>query len=310
VDLVSKRRVECIITVGVFLAIAVGSSRAQEKDASKAPLTFEVASIKLNDSGNRNSYLDQKGNTFTLINVTARDILYFAYGLGLYSAKPFVKVEGEARWFGDRYDVLAKSAGPFVFPRPNEFGPLNLMVQSLLVERFKLSVHWETRERQGFALRLDSLDRTLGPGIVPSDTDCDAYRAELRAQIAAGILPPRLARGSVPRCSTREGMKPDDPSSNEIALSAQPMKMFADLLARAIGHPVDDQTRLSGVFDIELTYPRPTRAVDPLTGRETGSPEPVRLTDQLWDQLRLRLVPQRGSVDVLVIDHVERPTDN
>ena len=65
-------------------------------------------------------------------------------------------------------------------------GPVNLMLQSLLVERFNLSAHWDTRERAGFALVVAASNGRFGPNLHRSDVDCNAYRAESRAAREAG----------------------------------------------------------------------------------------------------------------------------
>ena len=75
---------------------------------------------------------------------------------------------------------------------------------------------------------------------------------------------------------------------------------LAEILASRRGQPMIDRTALTGHFDIELTY-WPEGSID--------AAGPL-LAEALRDQLGLRLIPQRAPVDVLVIDRVQRPTDN
>jgi uncharacterized protein (TIGR03435 family) len=92
--------------------------------------------------------------------------------------------------------------------------------------------------------------------------------------------------------------------------------MFSDLLGMLLDRPVIDKTDIKGVFAIHLVFspddfaaPRPPTADD-------GPPAVVRTPDApgifqaIQEQLGLRLVPSKGPVDVLVIDHIERPSAN
>lgn len=83
---------------------------------------------------------------------------------------------------------------------------------------------------------------------------------------------------------------------------------LAELLAAVVGRVVVDETRLTGSFDIELTYENEElRRRFPGPGLPREAPD---LFTALQEQLGLRLVPSRAPVDVLVIDAVERPTPN
>ena len=85
------------------------------------------------------------------------------------------------------------------------------------------------------------------------------------------------------------------------------MRQLASQLSRMTGRPVKDRTGLSGEFNLTLTWSMEDQKVDPLD-RPGPGPDAPALSTALQDQLGLRLERTRGSVDVLVIDSVERPT--
>lgn len=84
------------------------------------------------------------------------------------------------------------------------------------------------------------------------------------------------------------------------------MPMFARaVLAGAVERIVEDRTGLTGGFDFDLTF-----AVDPGAGPGTGGADGASIFTALEEQLGLKLRPVRAPVDVLVIDRVERPTED
>ena len=91
---------------------------------------------------------------------------------------------------------------------------------------------------------------------------------------------------------------------------------FAGLLGMILGRPVVDKTGITDVFEIHLAFspddsaaPRPA-TVDPGETAAVRPPDSPGIFQAIQEQLGLRLVPAKGPVDVLVIDHVERPSGN
>ena len=103
---------------------------------------FEVASVKPNKSGTTAvSIRLQPGGRFNALNVTVLDLIRFAYVV-----QPF-QIEGGPSWLeSDRFDVMAKVEGEIPPLPPGQVGPVQLMMQNLLAERFKLKVHRETKD--------------------------------------------------------------------------------------------------------------------------------------------------------------------
>jgi uncharacterized protein (TIGR03435 family) len=280
--------------------VASGGPQLPEGDASR----FVVASVRRNVSGNGGSRISHAGETLTIANAPLRNIIEWAYGVGRFRAHPLATIENAPQWISDRYDIVAKSAEPLPTPPVNIVGRLNLMVQTLLADRFGLITHWETREASAEALVLAAPGGKLGPGIRSSSVDCAAFRAAEKIARAAGRLPAEELSGGprrTPPCGVRE--QPSRQFSGvEVLMGVQPMKALADLLARRLRRPVTDRTGLSGNFDIELTYSADGLAVDAVRGPSLG--------EALRDQLGLKLMPERGSVEILVIDRLERPSAN
>jgi uncharacterized protein (TIGR03435 family) len=153
-------------------------------------------------------------------------------------------------------------------------GVLMAMVQTLLAERFKLALHRETRMIQAYVLGV----ARNGPKLEKAD---------------AGES----------RTST---------SSNGTMTTAEAqhvtMDGFAKVLARRMDLPVVNQTGLEGVFNIKLQW-TPEDSRPPRPGEATAMEGPSIFT-AIQEQLGLRLRGQKAPVEVLVIDHAERPTEN
>jgi uncharacterized protein (TIGR03435 family) len=181
------------------------------------------------------------------------------------------QVVGGPDWIDtDGWDVTAK-AEPGA-----ERQPTGQMMQSLLADRFKLVAHKETRDLPVYALVFARQDHAFGPKLHASSTDC---------QKEVGAL---IARTGRPLCGIRS-------VSGHIELNATRISPnFLRTLAPITGRSVVDKTGLTGVFDAELVW----------SDSEAGP----SLFTAIQEQLGLKLEAQRGPVDVLVIDHVERPT--
>jgi uncharacterized protein (TIGR03435 family) len=138
------------ITIGLLvLHTAAGASACgQIQHPTGSPISFEVATIK--PAGSKGFIADGPGNEFRSFNFTARNLVGSAYGLPPFTS--YGQVLGGPAWVDDKhYDVVAKVPNA-LFVEAQAMSPeqrrsqLLRMSQTLLAERFKLKVHFETRE--------------------------------------------------------------------------------------------------------------------------------------------------------------------
>jgi bla regulator protein blaR1 len=214
-----------------------------------------------------------------------RQLIQAAYRRGGFEIR---QVSGGPKWMdSDRFDIDATvdgslSVGALYLPDGKGSAGLGyLMLRTLLADRFKLVLHSETRQLPIYALRVAGRDNTLGPQLHKSDVDCDAVLAETAR--TGQPVPPRV-QGQMPPCSTQTG--PGHMAANAISMS-----QLADMLTQFAERETHDETGLRGNFDLTLDWN-----------------DDVSIFTAIQEQLRLKLEPSRGPVDVLVIDHVERPT--
>src|SRR4051812_271791 len=159
--------------------------RAQAPQPALSPVSFSAASIKPNKSGDGRIGIGmQPGGRFTATNVTPAMLLIQAYrlqgGRGFMAAPTSVLVNAPAWLTSDRFDIVATAEANVP---PDQFPEL---VKNLLIERFKLAAHNESREQQVYALMLARSDGKLGPQLKPSATDCAALAAARGRGSAAG----------------------------------------------------------------------------------------------------------------------------
>ncbi len=308
VEISSQRQVSHV-AIGLALvagAFVTASVLAQSRDASE-DVKFEVASVRPNTSSNTRARVEmQPGGRYTVTNVPLRTLVINAYGLQA------TQLLGAPDWIAERFDIIAKAdeeLGPLELgPPASREAPSReqLMMRSLLAERFKLSVHRESRDMPVYHLVLARNDGKLGPELKPSSIDC---RALIEARMAQGLKPEPPQPGERPQCGAWVGF-------GELTAGGQPLRELISLLSATVQRNVVDRTGLSGNFDIHLKW-----TPDQLPPRPAGLPadQPVRMNGvvidpngpsiftALQEQLGLKLEPARGPVEVLVIDHVERP---
>jgi len=248
------------------------------------PPTFEVSSIKRNTSGTDAARVSAQAGRVTITNNPLRNIIRNAWRLQDF------QIVGGPDWMNtERWDIVAKAEG-------NPQGPQMLaMLQNLLADSFKLVTHRETREMPIYALVLARADRSFGPNLHASSTDC---QKDLTAAIARGGGPPQTGKVL---CGIRS-------VNGHMEMNAVPMANFARNLAPTAGRSIVDKTGLTGEFDAELTWTPDPSLSAPQDGPPPANDGPSLFT-AIQEQLGLKLEAQRGPVDVLVIDAVERPKD-
>ena len=245
------------------MAIALAGaplSRAQEQEA------FDVASVKLNKTGGRGGYpgLAPGGQRFTATNLPLMALIMLAY-----SVTPN-QITGVPKIFdGEGYDIEAKC------DRPLKREQALRMLQTLLADRFKLTLHRESKEQPVYVLVVGK----GGPKLHESP-EGDAQDRQ------------RTARG--------------------FAYRSTPVSVLALILSQQLGREVVDKTGLNGRYDFSLEYTSERAGIGVTEGREP-QPNPDGLPsvfEAVQEQLGLKLESQKGRVELLVVDHAEKPGEN
>ena len=279
----------------VAMALLLFSWFAQTPAAKR--LAFEVASVKsappptgFPPSGG------PQGTRFTMTAVTLRRLLLYAYDLP--SGPTDDRILGGPRWLdSDRFDIQAKAA--------DEIGTLlvadaRLMLQSLLEDRFKLKAHLEARDvavynlvigKDGLKLKL-SVDQ--GPYTGPG---------------AADRALPTDALGSVPRGVVRMTR---DAGGRTLTGSSVRLASLVTFLQSEVGRPVIDKTNAPGLYDFAIHLgaapaPSPDAAAP---GQTPTAAEPAGSIFKAFEDVGLRLEAARGSIKVLAVESVQKPSEN
>jgi len=262
--------------------------RAQNAPATKPK--FEAASIKPTGSRGGGSMRPWPGRLTA--SAPLRVLMEAAYHVHDFQ---IVGVPEWVKW--DGYAVDAKASG-----NPGH-AQMMLMLQSLLEDRFQLWVHRESREMPVYALVTARGGIKLPP---PRDGSCTEEDAPPPGQ---GDPTP------APRCGGMDVLP--EAGGWHMRGGKVPMAEFVRKLSEVLGRTVTDQTGFSGVFDINLEFRRDdTTDFDTRAGLAPLSPGaiPVETASpsifSAIQQLGLRLESTKGPVEVLVIDHVKKPSDN
>ena len=280
-----------LLTLLLFGVVAVVVA-AQEKNA-----TFEVASVKANKSGDTNGNLRlQPGGRVAATNMPVRPIITFAYQLAQY------QLVGGPGWLTtDRYDLVAKMEQDVdpasIIPGANTPSPMQLALRSLLEERFKLKVHRETREMDVYALVMARPGGGPGPGLKPTTQDSAAAAAAARR---GG--PPPTGKPGEPFCGIQGG-------PGRLKFGGLPASALPQAFSGPAGRMVIERTGLTGAWDFELTFAVEGRGAGP-GGPEAAPTDAPSLFTAIQEQLGLKLEPAKGPVEVLVIDGIEKPTED
>jgi uncharacterized protein (TIGR03435 family) len=222
-----------------------------------------------------------------------------------YTAQSFQIVGGPAWVDSERYAIEAKAAGNA--GRTQIF----LMLQSLIEDRFQLKIHRETRELPVYALVAAKSGLKLPP---PKEGNCVDAPVDSIPEPAGGRMQPPMQGGPpVGRCGSVGVMAV--PPVARMQGGKVPMTEFIRMLSMVLGRTVIDKTGFKGLFDVRLDFlpDEVTPALPPPPPDAAGaSPDSntASILSALPEQLGLRLESTKGPVEVIVIDHVERPSAN
>jgi uncharacterized protein (TIGR03435 family) len=251
---------------------------------------FEVASIKkataqtgpfANATGCSSTPPLSETGVYTCYNATVALLAFQAYGLKQYQMSG---VNDDK----DKYTVRAK------IPQGASQDEIKLMLQNLLAERFKLTFHWEAKEVQGYDLVVAKnglkIKETPEP---PTPAASPGTPGKVEKDADGFAIYPATASFSLPRANGLIRMR----------ATAVPMDRLATNLTSLLQKPVFDATGLKGKYGFIATFTQDS------VGQASPDSEPVAgftIFEALEKDLGLRLEKTKKSIDIFVIDHVDK----
>lgn len=258
-------------------ASAAAPASAQTHAASQFVPTFDVAAIHQNiadQSGRSHIIGSTHDGKFTSINVPLKALVRWAFDI------PETRIVGGPAWIDStKFDIEARADSAVdaqLHALDSDAGRIQKerMLQALLADRFKLVTHTETRELPMYALVVAKGGPHMG-AVQSNGTTVNSGNGHIEVQ----------ASNSVP--------------------------ILAEQLAKVVGRVVVDKTGIEGRFDLVLKW---TPADREDAGFNAGGANPQdsgpSIFTALQEQLGLKLEAQKGPVEVLVIDHIEMPSEN
>jgi uncharacterized protein (TIGR03435 family) len=242
--------------------------------AANANPAFEVATIRPSDPAYPEQIIRLNGAEVITTNVTVHALINLAYWL-----HPKQLTGGPAWTESDKFDVAGKPDAP---GQPN-VDQMKMMIQKLLADRFQLKFHFEKRDLQAYVITIAK----TGAKLIKSQDDPKGIPGWNFGRTASGMT---------------------------MTFRNSPMSQFIAVLQNSMDRPVVDQTGLSGRYDFTLNFtPDPAQAA--LLG---GPPAPAAdnpdaapgLFAAFQQQLGLKLESTKAPVEVMVIDKVEKPSEN
>jgi uncharacterized protein (TIGR03435 family) len=283
-------RIPGIVVACALLALAAPAQTVTVFHPAGPLPSYDVATIKPPDPSK------------PYMGITVRQYIAVAYNSGTGSittdGPPPPQTIGGPEWIDkDRYVITGKPPEELrqamqSMNSEQRMAQYRMMEQSLLAERFHLKVHFETREMPVY----DLVPAKGGLKIKPAEPD----PASGSPSSGKGSLPP----GGIALGTTPGGGGMINARTISMSMFVGALRALADELGR---RPIVDKTGFAGNFDVDrLRWGGLTPAND-ASSQNAGLPS---LTTALEEQLGMRLVPAKGQVEVVVIDSIDRPTEN
>jgi uncharacterized protein (TIGR03435 family) len=279
-------------SVGAGLILLTGVGLFGQSGA--IPLTFDAASVKPNKSAARPGIQFLPGGRFTATNMPLFILIASAYDVPFQS----VRLSGGPDWIrSERYDIEATAGSGAVpaglFAKARE-GKTRLMLQALLADRFKLTVRRETKQLPAYLVVVANKGPKLQKAKI-EENDCP------EGPLPDGGPPCHVINGGMGR------------GLHAKAVTVSDIVMFVENWS---DRPVIDKTGIQGLFEVETDGWAPLRPRPVPPGAEPSA-EDIAMADPtrpslflIFERLGLKMESQKAPVDVFVIDHVEKPSEN
>ena len=272
----------CTLALLLFTALCTSVLlHGQAHTSDPKPLAFEVASVKPSAGVEPPGVAFQPGGRLRAINADLFSIVALSYAQGPLPFFPS-QIIGAPDWTRtERFDIIAKVSDELAAGDPLSLSAkLPMLLRTLLEDRFKLRVRHEQREQPIYVLKMGNKDGSFGSRLKRA-ADCGQNPRDSAFVVAA-----------ITDC--RPQVTPGHITGRSI-----PIVQLITMLSLNIARTVVNETGLDGPFDVELEW-SPDQSV-------TDKPS---LFTAVQEQLGLKLEPARRTAEVLVIDHVEKPTED
>ena len=299
-------------------SIAIGIGFGASAQTPPTHLSFEVATVKpvlIDASHPFNSrhfgaHVNPAGASYW--SMTVGNLVDYAYGV-----EPF-QVTGPEWGNADRFDIEAK------FPGEADKKDDRQMLQAILKERFNLTFHIEKRELEIYALVVGKHGEKLRPSFPdPATPAADTSLRPTDGKAGAGQTKSEVTKNQDGSSTIHRGtrgtqtIKFDQENwANHFEFSKMTMEELAGRLSSCMGsgvHKVFDETGVIGSYQVALDCPLPRPPVQAATGAAGAlpfDPEDGSLLTRSLDALGLKLEKRKMLMEVYVIDHVEKPSEN
>lgn len=246
--------------------------------ADGKPMEFDVVLVKPNHSGAASTSIASPpmSDGVTIENMPLEKIFQWAFGVFLSD-----QTSGLPEWARqERYDVTAKVGDADVAAFRKITDPVQRMpmLQKILEERFNLKFHYEMKELPVYAL------------------------VKGKSGIRMTEIQPALGSNGMKDGGGREVTR------GQIKSMGQPMKPLVNALTMELKRVVVDRTGLTGNYNFTLKW-TPNEGTPPAGDASDDLSAPSIFT-AVQEQLGLKLEPTKAPVQILVIDHLERPSAN
>jgi uncharacterized protein (TIGR03435 family) len=217
-------------------------------------------------------------------------------------------VAGGPAWMkSDQYDIEAKAEG-----NPSGRMMQGPMLQALLEDRFRLKLHREAREIPVYDLIVAKGGFKLQPLKAGSCTPFDPFKSS-----EPGITPADLIAGLAKTCGSITSRRPEGPGDPAtVEFHGMSMDEIAQHLSRPLDRPVVNKTGIAGMFDVHLEFapdqatPGFLAAGAPAAAIADDPPGGPSIFTAIQAQIGLKLEPAKGPGQYIVVDSVERPSEN
>jgi uncharacterized protein (TIGR03435 family) len=288
-----------LVSAGLCLLPAILLAQAESR------ASFDVVSVKPNRTNQGIPLVVfQPGGRMIAGNVVVRQVILVAYGLD------DIQIVNAPDWTAtERFVIEARTSDA----TPTD--AIRTMLRTMLAERFGFVAHTERRELPMLALTMARSDKRPGPNLRASGPEC----APIKPPEGVPMPPPPPPPPAGNAAPMRIILPRDEPLRRRCGAMLAPgwfsarsitMQELTSPLTQLMRRPVVDETGLTGEFDLDVFF-QPEGLAGALVG-----PPPAALSDApglttaLQDELGLRLESRRGPLDVLVVDRIERPSEN